>query len=145
MDFQLTIQLLLEDDGLLTIEGHAASWGFAGSTQVYTSYRALEQWAGALEGLALVAGQAVGFEAGGRDSYAYLGVTVSVLDATGHCVCSVAIESNEKHSFESWNKLALDFRTEPSALDRFVRELKTLIRARQGTARLPGTDHRPAG
>jgi hypothetical protein len=56
MESQLTIQALWEDDGLLTIDSHAASWGFVGKTQVYTSYEALEKWAKELAALPLVAG-----------------------------------------------------------------------------------------
>ena len=131
MDSQLTIQALWEDDGLLTIESHAASWGFVGKTQVYTTYGALEKWANELAALPLIAGQSVGFQAGERNSYAYLGVTISVLDSVGHCQCRVAFESNSIHTWQSRNKLEVDILVEPNAIDRFVTGLVAIVQTKK--------------
>ena len=139
MESQLTIRTLWEDDGLLTIESHAASWGFIGKTQVYSTFGALEKWSRELGALSLVAGQTVEFHAGARDSYAYLGVTVAVLDSLGHCVCRVAFESNSTHTWESKNKLEVEIRIEPTAMDRFIVELMAIVETKsQGEACLVG-------
>ena len=144
MESQLTIQALWEDDGLLTIDSHAASWGFVGKTQVYTTCEALEKWAKELAGLPLIAGQSVGFQAGERNSYAYLGVTISVLDSVGHCQCRVAFESNSVHTWESKNKLEVEILTEPNAIDRFVAGIMAIVRTKnQGEAFLLGVDSLP--
>lgn len=144
MESQLTIQALWEDDGLLTIDSHAASWGFVGKTQVYTTYEALEKWAKELAALPLIAGQSVGFQAGERNSYAYLGVTISVLDSVGHCQCRVAFESSSVHTWESNNKLEVEILTEPNAIDRFVAGLMTIVQTKnQGEACLLGVDSLP--
>lgn len=141
MKSQLTIQALWEDDGLLTIDSHAASWGFVGKTQVYSSYDALERWAKDLAALPLVAGQSVSFEAVERNSYAYLGVTISVLDSAGHCLCRVALESNATHTRESKNKLEVEILIEPNAMDRFVSGLMAIIQTKyRGEACLLGVD-----
>lgn len=141
MGSQLTIQALWEDDGLLTIDSHAESWGFVGKTQVYTTYRALEKWAEELADLPLVAGQSVGFQAGQRNSYAYLDVTISVLDSAGHCQCRVAFESNSVHTWESKNKLEVEILIEPNAIDRFVTELAAIVQTKnQGEACLLSDD-----
>lgn len=141
MKSQLTIQALWEDDGLLTIDSHAASWGFVGKTQVYSNYEALEKWAKDLAALPLVAGQSVGFQAGQRNSYAYLGVTISVLDSAGHCQCRVALESNATHTRESKNKLEVEILIEPNAIDRFVTGLMAIIQTKnRGEACLLGVD-----
>lgn len=141
MDFYLSMRVLGNDDGLLTIESHAASWGFTGRTQVYTSFKELEKWALELGQLTLRAGQATTFHAGGRDSYSFLGISVSVLDSQGHCLCQVAIESNRTLTFESKNKLELEFLAEPSAVDQFLLGLTTLVQAGQGETKLLGVDH----
>jgi len=144
MESQLTIQAVWEDDGLLTIDSHAASWGFVGKTQVYTTYEALEKWAKELAAIPLVAGQSVGFQAGERDSYAYLGVTISVLDSVGHCQCCVAFESSSVHTWESKNKLEVEILTEPNAIDRFVAGLLAIVQTKnQGEAFLLGVDTLP--
>lgn len=141
MESQLTIQPLYEDDGLLTIDSRAASWGFVGKTQVYTTYEALEKWAKELAVLPLVAGQSVSFQAGERNSYAYLGVTISVLDSVGHCQCRVAFESSSVHTWESKNKLEVEILTEPNAIDRFVTGLVAIVQTKnQGEACLLGVD-----
>lgn len=141
MDSQLTIRALWEDDGLLTIDSHAASWGFIGKTQVYTTYEALEKWAKELGSLRLVAGQTVEFYAGERNSYAYLGVTIAVLDLVGHCVCRVAFESSSVHTWESKNKLEVEIRIEPNAIDRFIAGLMAIVEMKnQGEACLLGVD-----
>lgn len=141
MESQLTIQVLWEEDGLLTIDSHAASWGFVGKTQVYTTYEALEKWAKALAALPLVAGQAVDFQAGERNSYAYLGVRISVLDSAGHCQCRVAFESSSVHTWESKNKLEVEILIEPNAIDRFITGLTAIVQTKnQGQACLLGVD-----
>lgn len=142
MEFQLTIQALWEDDGMLTVDSHAASWGFVGRTQVYTTYQALEKWAKELAALSLVAGQTVEFQAGERNSYAYLGVTIAVVDSVGHCVCRVAFESNSNHTWECKNKLEVEIRIEPNAMDRFIVELMTIVDAKNlGEACLSGVEN----
>lgn len=142
MDSQLTIQALWEDDGLLTVDSHASSWGFIGKTQVYTTYEALEKWARELGALPLVAGQTVEFHAGERESYAYLGVTISVVDSVGHCVGRVAFESSSVHTWESKNKLEVEIRIEPNAIDRFILELMAIVdKKNQGKACLIGSDN----
>ena len=142
MEFQLTIQALWEDDGMLTVDSHAASWGFVGRTQVYTTYQALEKWAKELAALSLVAGQTVEFQAGERNSYAYLGVTIAVVDSVGHCVCRVAFESNANHTWECKNKLEVEIRIEPNAMDRFIVELMTIVDAKNlGEACLSGVEN----
>lgn len=144
MESQLTIQALWEDDGLLTIDSHAASWGFVGKTQVYTTYVALEKWAKELAALPLTAGQSVGFQAGERNSYAYLGVEISVLDSGGHCQCRVAFESNSVDTWESKNKLEVEILTEPNAIDRFVAGIMAIVQTKnQGKASLLGVDGLP--
>jgi hypothetical protein len=141
MESRLTIQALWEDDGLLTIESHAASWGFIGKNQVYTTYGALEKWAKELATFPVVAGQSVGFQAGERNSYAYLGVTISVLDSLGHCQCRVAFESCAVHAWESRNKLEVEILVEPNAIDRFVTGLVAIVQTKnQGEACLLGVD-----
>ena len=144
MESKLTIQALWEDDGLLTIDSHAANWGFVGKTQVYTTYEALEKWAKELDALPLIAGQSVDFQAGERNSYAYLGVTISVLDSVGHCQCRVAFESSSVHTWESKNKLEVEIPTEPNAIDRFVAGLMAIVQTKnQGEACLLGVDSLP--
>lgn len=141
MESQLMIQALWEDDGLLTIESHAASWGFVGKTQVYTTYEALEKWAKELAALPLVAGQSVDFQGGEQNNYAYIGVTISVLDSVGHCQCRVVFESNSVHTWESKNKLEVEILIEPNAIDRFVTGLVAIVRTKnRGEARLLGID-----
>jgi hypothetical protein len=130
MESQLTIQALWEDDGLLTIDSQVASWGFVGKTQVYTSYEALEEWAKELAALPLMAGQAVDFQAGERNSYAYLGVRISVLDSVGHCQCRVEFESNSVHTWESKNKLEVEILVEPNAVDRFITGLTAIAQTK---------------
>ena len=141
MDSYLSIQVLGDDEGLLTIESRAASWGFIGKTRVYTILDELKKWAGDLEEFAPVAGQTVAFYAGERDSYAFLGVSISVLDSVGHCLCHAALESNQTLTFESKNKLEVEIRIEPSAVDQFLLELTTLIQRGQGEAKLIGVYH----
>lgn len=144
MESQLTIQALWEDDGLLTIESHAASWGFVGKTQVYTTYTALEKWANELAALPLVAGHSVRFQAGERNGYAYLGVTISVLDSAGRCQCSVSFESSPAHTWESKNKLEVGILIEPNAIDRFVTGLMAIVQTKnQSEACLLGADNVP--
>ena len=139
MESQFTIQALWEDDGLLTIDSHVASWGFVGKTQVYTTYKALQKWAEELAVLPLVAGQAVDFQAGERNSHAYLGVRISVIDSVGHCHCRVEFESNAVHTRESKNKLEVEILVEPNALDRFITELKGIVQTKNpGEAGLIG-------
>ena len=104
--------------------------GFHWKTQVYTTYEALEKWARELAALPLVAGKSVGFQAGERNSYAYLGVTISVLDSIGHCQCNVALESSSIHTWESKNKLEVEILTEPNAIDRFVTGLVDIVQTR---------------
>ena len=141
MKYQFTIQALWEDDDLLTIDSHAASWGFVGRTQVYTTFEALEKWATELAAISLLAGQSVGFQAGERNSYAYLGVTISVIDSVGHCQCRVAFESNSVHTWESKNKLEIEILVEPNAIDRFVTGLMAIVQTKnRGEACLFGIE-----
>lgn len=51
MDSRLTVRLLLDDDGLLTVQTDAANCGFIGRTQVYTTYADLEQWSSGLRAM----------------------------------------------------------------------------------------------
>ncbi|WP_305821305.1 hypothetical protein [Massilia brevitalea] len=140
---RLRIQILLEDDdGMLTIDSHVAGGGFSGLTQVYTTYEALEQWANELAALALTAGETVAFQAGARDSYAWLSIAFTVVDTLGHCTCRVALESNSAHTWPGKNKLEVDIQVEPHAIDRFVAELRTLAGTREpGDACLRGADN----
>lgn len=140
MKSQLCVQALWEDDGLLTISSSAASFGFTGQTQVYTTCGELEKWAKEIESLSLEVGHTVEFQAGARSGYAYLGVTISVLDILGHCVCKVSFESNSIQTWERKNKLEIEIGIEPSALDRFVPELMAIVHTHQGEACLLGID-----
>lgn len=140
MTSKLSIRALGEDDGLLTIDSHAVSYSFSGKTQVYTTCEALEKWAGALKELPLEAGQTVAFHAGDRDSYAYLGITISVLDSVGHCVCKVEFESNSTHTWDRKNKLEVEMGIEPNAVDQFALELMAIVHTHQGEACLSGVD-----
>lgn len=106
-----------------------------------STYEALEKWAKELAALPLVAGHSVGFQAGERNGYAYLEVTVSVLDSVGHCQCRVAVESSSVHTWESKNKLEVEILTEPNAIDRFVTGLVAIVQTKnQGEACLLGID-----
>jgi hypothetical protein len=128
MESSHSIWLLGNDDCLLTIDICATSWGFTGKTQVYTSFEELKKWAGEIKRFALGAGQTAPVYASGRDSFGFLEITISVLDSVGHWVGHIALEPNRTLTFENKHKLEVEFRIEPSAVDKFLLELITLPR-----------------
>jgi len=101
----------------------------------------LQNWAEQLAALPIAPGQSVDFQAGQRNGYGYLGVTISVLDSTGHCQCRAVLESSLGDICRSKHTLEVDILIEPNAIDRFIAELTAIVQLKhQGEASLLGMD-----
>jgi hypothetical protein len=144
MEFGLVIRIVGvdADDGMITAAVEVASRGFRGVSQVYTTTDAVEELSSRLRLFPQGPTQSLEFQFGMPDSYGYLSLAFSILDATGRCACRVQLESNYLPSYGpgSKNRVEVDMGVEPNAIDRFVFDLKNLLKNEQGEAALQGIE-----
>lgn len=144
MEFGVVIRIVGvdADDGMLTAAVDVASRGFKGVSQVYTTAEAFEELSSRLRLFPEGPTNSLEFEFGMPDSYGYLSLAFSVLDATGRCACRVQLESNyfPVYGPESRNRVEVDMGIEPNAIDRFVFDLQKLLNSEPGNAVLEGIE-----
>ncbi len=144
MEYGIVIRVVEVDEyGMITVVIDVASRGFNGSSQVYTTTSALETLSAGLQFFPEDASQSVEFELGTPQSYGYLSIAFSVLDARGRCQCNVRLESNYvlMHGPGSKNRIDVDMGVEPNAIDRFVSDLKNLHNNKARQAVLEGIEN----
>jgi len=144
MEFGVVIRIVGvgADDGMITAAVDVASRGFKGVSQVYTTAEAFEELSSRLRLFPEGPTKSLEFEFGMPNSYGYLSLAFSVLDATGRCACRVQLESNYLPTYgpESKNRVQIDMGVEPNAIDRFVLDLQNLLNSEPGKAVLEGIE-----
>jgi hypothetical protein len=127
---------------MLTAVIDVASRGFTGASQVYTTANALQELCSRLRHFPKGAAQSLEFHLGTPDGYGYLSVAFSDLDARGRWACQVRLESNYVPMYGpgSKNRIDVDMRVEPNAIDRFVFDLQKLLNSKPGQAVLEGIE-----
>jgi hypothetical protein len=144
MEFGLVIRMVGvdPDDGMITAAVDVASRGFRGVSQVYTTIGALEELSSQLRLFPQGPTQSLEFHFGMPNSYGYFSLALSILHPTGRCACRVQLESNYLPSYGpgSKNRVKVDMGVEPSAIDRFVFDLQSLINNKLGQAALEGIE-----
>jgi hypothetical protein len=144
MEFGVVIRIVGvdPDDGMITAAVDVDSGGFRGVSQVYTTADAFEELSSKLRLFPEGPTKSLKFEFGMPDSYGYLSLAFSVLDATGRCACRVQLESNYLPAYGpgSRKRVEVDMGVEPNAIDRFVFDLQNLLNNEPGEAVLEGLE-----
>lgn len=134
----ISVEILWSDDDLFDVKVVAWNGAFGGAAALYMEIGGFDRLAATISGFPkdnkdvreVVLG-AFGREyAGGAASF-----KLFCIDRAGHAYVESKIESGEE-SAGVFQTATLTMPVEPSAIDRFVRELRTLERHKQGTALL---------
>lgn len=136
MSEYLMIGVRFNDEEMVMLQADVASAGFQGHTEAYSSYPELDGWLADLRGFSRVLDSEVLFDVGaGR-----IRVALARLDWSGHCACRVSLVSDQITVFNDRPLNALEVRLvlEPSAVDRFVKELEYMVAQQAGEATLKG-------
>jgi hypothetical protein len=143
MQPHLRFRVIWQDADLVEIEVTASNIAFHGSTTVYTTYDALQQFVGQLRGFPQTLASRVTYQAGEpaeAGGYSYMRADFHCFDDLGHSAAGVTIESNTRgrDRAEQKDQLRCKLQFEPAALDRFVAELDRMIASESGEACLDG-------
>lgn len=138
----LELQVIWKDDDMIELRISASNVNFSGVTEVYDMSRALFDFSNKLIGFPKN-GEALFHEAGEKDSYAYFSMNYYLVDPSGLVGVEIYLESNEstEYRLEEKSKVKLEILVEPSAIDRFQKELYHLAQKEDGTAILYGNDN----
>lgn len=139
----LELKVIWKDDDLLELRVTASNNDFLGRTEVYDQSVSLSKFASTLKGFPND-NNALFYEAGEKDSYAYFSMKYYSIDKGGHIGVEINLESNVSTEYrqEEKNKVKLEIIVEPSAIDNFQRELFNLAKNEEGSALLYGSDNR---
>lgn len=133
----LTISVVDPDDDYLGLEISAASGRFAGATRIFAALDELGEFAVAIRGFPLDAGDSRRFEFGSRDpkhAGGFVELTFRCVDGTGHAEVHVAITDDDQFHSEASSQFS--FPIHAAALDRFVQALCGVESAKAGEATL---------
>ena len=139
----LKLNIIWKDDDMFEIKVTASNTSFYGSIEVYDQSDRLSEFAKLLNTFP-ENDKVLFYEAGEKDSYAYFSMKYYSLGKSGSIGVEINIESNVATEYrkEEKNKLKLEIIVEPSAIDRFQKELYHLAKNEEGTAILYGNDNR---
>jgi hypothetical protein len=135
----LTLRIVYEDLDLIQIEARGAADGWSGIDWAYTSAQSLgEEAYGLLKWAQRLHGE-FALEAGADTGIGWLSLRWYTIDRAGHLACHVQIATSEDgRRPENVRRLSLEFRTEPSLVERFARQLAALAESLTGEAVLAG-------
>ncbi|MBD0325761.1 MAG: hypothetical protein ICV68_04985 [Pyrinomonadaceae bacterium] len=135
---QLQLEIIWTDEQLVELQAIASNGRYCGTTEVYTTIEDLLRLAEQLEGFPKQLADVVAFEAGDQNSYAFLRLIFYCIDGVGHTAINVCMEESVETNFraEKKHQVSFELRCEPSAIDKFQKELKLLAVSQKGRATL---------
>jgi hypothetical protein len=139
----LNLKIIWKDDDMFEIKITASNTSFYGSTEVYDQSERLSEFAKSLNTFP-ENDKVLFYEVGEKDSYAYFSMKYYSIGKSGRIGVEINLESNVATEYrkEEKNKLKLEIIVEPSAIDRFQKELYDLTKNEEGSAILYGNDNR---
>lgn len=146
MDAFLEIRRIWDDEDLVELNISASNGIFRGETQVYTTREEIRKWVKDLRGFPTVDTDEVTFCTGEEESYAYAYMRSYTFSGMGKSAMWIALESNVATEYrkEEKNRIELELRFEPAALDRFIPSLERVSQKLGATATLKGINHNQA-
>jgi hypothetical protein len=138
----LELKSIWFDDDLFELKVTASNIFFRGETEVYDQYDCISGFANELTDFPK-GDKILFYEAGDKESYAYFSMKYYPIDNAGHVGVEINLESKSANNYrkEEKNKVKLEIKVEPNAIDRFQKELFRLAKNKEGTAILFGDDN----
>lgn len=135
----LELNVVWKDDDMIELNVRASNTYFSGSTEVYDRAENVSGFASALSNYPKD-NEALFYEAGNKDSYAYFSMKYYSIGKNGHLGMEVNLESNVSTEYrkEEKNKVKLEIITERAAIENFKKELLRLAKYEEGSATLYG-------
>jgi hypothetical protein len=136
----ISVEILWSDENLFDVKVVTWNGSFGGAAKLYVEIGGLDKLASTISGFPKNANDVreIVLGAFGRE---YAGGAASIrlfcIDRAGHAYVESKVESGEE-SAGVFQTATLVMPTEPSAIDRFVMQLKNLERDKEGTAVLTG-------
>ena len=139
----LKLNIIWKDDNMFEIKVTTSNTSFYGSTEVYDQSERLSEFAKLLNTFP-ENDKVLFYEAGKKDSYAYFSMKYYSIGKNGYVGVEINLESDVATEYrkEEKDKLKLEIIVEPSAIDRFQKELYDLAKNEEGSAILYGKDNR---
>lgn len=136
----LELKVVWKDDEMLELMVYGSNSRYSGKTEVYVTSETLLSFTKSLLNYPKEEKQLF-YQAGERDSYAYFSMRYYVIGFTRLIGVEIELEENVATEFrpEEKSKLKLEIIVEPSAIDKFQKELTTLAKNQDGKATLYGT------
>jgi hypothetical protein len=136
----LVLRVVYEDlPDLIQVEARVAADGWSGIAWAYTSPHSLGEEARGLLGWTKQLSGEFALEAGADTGIGWLSLRWYAIDRAGHLACHVRMAtSGDSSRPEGVRRLSLEFRTEPSMVERFARQLASLAESLTGEAELTG-------
>lgn len=139
MDKKLRLEVIWKDEHMFELQVNVSNGRYSGTTEVYEVDKPLLEFAQKLDGYPK--GQTtLKHTCGKKDSFSYLEMNFYPLDGSGKVGVLILLEENVATDYREneKDKLKLELIVEPSAIDRFQKELITLARTEIGIAELTG-------
>jgi hypothetical protein len=135
----LSLEVIWKDDDMLELEVIAANKFFSGLTRTYDTDTHIMWLAKQLVGFPNTNVPIV-YEAGEKDSYAFISLKFYPLNVSGLVGVQVQLEQNVPNEYrpEEKSKLVTELVVEPNAIDVFQKHLFTLSEKQEGKAVLSG-------
>ena len=146
MDAFLEIRRIWEDEDLVELNIEASNGSFHGETQVYTTREEIKEWVEGLRGFPTSEAHEVIFSTGEKESYVYAYLRSYTFSGMGKSAMRIILESNVPTEYrkEEKNKVELELRFEPAALDRFIPSLERVSEELGAKATMTGINHNQA-
>lgn len=131
----------IDEHDVLHLDVQAEGEGFRGATQCYTNGATVLAWADELAHFRGQPGETVRFGDGPDGTHTDFGANLFAADRLGHWAMRMRLALHLQFPASASHYLAeIEIGVEPQALDRFVLELRELVRQRSGAACLKGRD-----
>ncbi|KAA9340266.1 hypothetical protein [Adhaeribacter soli] len=135
----LKFEVIWKDEDMIELQISANNGRYSGITEVYEVSDNLLKFVKELIGFPFGKDR-LNHSCGKKDSYAYFEMDFYKISPTGRCGVLVTMEENVSTEYrkEEKDKLSMELIVEPSAIDDFCKELKSLAEREDGTAELKG-------
>jgi hypothetical protein len=138
----LELQIIWKDDHMFELKVIASNGRYFGTTEVYDTKESLFEFGQKLIGFPNKS-KPLFYELGIKNEYAYFSMNYYCIDNAGSIGVEINLEEKVATQFrnEEKDKIKLEIIVEPSAIDRFQKELSHLATTQKGIAILYGRDN----
>jgi len=139
----LELEITWKDNDMFELKITASNGYFYGCTEVYDTSKSLSDFSTTLIDYPS-ANKILVYEIGKKDCFSYFSMKFYPINNYGHIGVEISIEKNVSTEYreEEKDKLKLEIIIEPSAIDRFQKELFNMAKNETGKSILYGRDNR---